>query len=619
LDTDKVDILAITSRRYTSYYYEKELFSLLDLNQYKFTNEEINTLEEIINRHVTSISEKEGRREYWQLRWYSAMREVSPFDLEYSRLSQKLNLTYEDFENERDIVTRISGISSPLKVDEILSKSNQEIASFMVNFRSENRWEEPSPEGLADSFKNAVEANPSRFVNEMYYYQNTYYFYVNKLLYGLADAWKNKQSFSWENVLAFIEAYITDDRFYEGGFSFKEKESANRNWVIRSISTLLCNGMQSDENAFDLDFLPNAKKIIDILVDKMEIGREKQDIVDLDYVMYLHNTVNGDILMMVFVYALRVGRSLETSVKPKWDQNIKAKFEYFIKCELLECYIFLGKYYEQFCFLDQEWFETQLIKFNDLESEEWKGFMGGLASSSAPQDTTIYKLLIPHYKRAINEKVVFSSINFGSYIRHVVSFYLWGIEDLNSDLLSYFLQKSEKSSILEFVNIIWQSEHYYEKLQEDEAAKFEKRVLHLWSYLIKSYSTTEDKVMQDIVKRLCNFHVFIPALDKVYTLLYLDTIQLAQIDYLFHSDDFFESMTRFMENVKTDEEANYVGQILNTIPVNTFVVNHNETNILEIVEFLYEKKQYDIANDICDRFTKKGYDFLIEVHKKYRK
>ena len=50
--------------------------------------------------------------------------------------------------------------------DDLLAKSNQEIAEYIKTFKTKDRWEDPNISGLSDILGSAVETQPEKFADE---------------------------------------------------------------------------------------------------------------------------------------------------------------------------------------------------------------------------------------------------------------------------------------------------------------------------------------------------------------------------------------------------------------------------------------------------------------------
>jgi len=603
----------------SNHQFDKDLYEVLNKNQMLLNGEEIKLLQNIIDKGPQDDNDDSDPKysDYWKLRWYSALRNVEPFKSNYDQVSQLQNLTNEHYENLGKVITR-SGSVSPFSIDEILLKSNEEIVKYIHSFKPKDRWEEPTIDGLSGALGKAVENEPQRFSDEIELYKDVYYIYAYHMLNGFREAWKNKRPFNWEKVLNFAKDYIASDKFYSGQLSLQNDGwGATPDWVVGSIGNLLTEGLQSDSNAFDLELLPTAKDIIKTIVATLKSVEDFKQ-TNIEYPTYSINSTAGKILRTLLDYSLRRARNLKPDDNsPKWEADIIALFEDTSKKGIIDGYILTGWYFQQFYFLDKEWLTNQVKKNYELEDKYWLPFLGGFAFGNPPFNKDIYHLFYPHYERAIKSNVEIKCSYDHGIIRHIVVFYFWGFEDLKSDgLLLMLLNNAKPSSTVELINFVWRQEGYLKSLSACEADKFEEIVFNLWNYLASKYENTKDEEEQNILAGLSNLLVFVPELNERYTGLVLKSSVLSATH--FHSHYLIENLSKLRTKGEAAEAAKFIGQILNSIPLQDDFSTIDNKHIIDLVTFLYDNGQKIIADEFCNKLTKQGHEFLIPLHNKYK-
>jgi hypothetical protein len=603
---------------FSNHFFNKDLYELLSKNQMLFGREEIAALQKIID--LGPQDEKEDRDpkyiNYWQLRWYSALRNISPFKEGYEKLSLSENLTNEHYENLGVVRTRVGSVS-PFSIEEILQKSNEEIVKFIHSFKPKDRWEEPTIDGLSGALNKAVEMDPQKFSDEIELYKDVYYIYAYHIANGFREAWKNKRPFNWEKVLNFYKAYISSEKFSSGQLGLENDGwRATADWVTGAIGNLLTEGMQSDSNAFDLSLLPIAKDILKTLVPKLKAVEDFKQ-TNMDYPTYSLNSTAGKILRALLDYSLRRARTLSPEDKlPKWEEDVKGLLEETLKKGIIDGYILTGWYFQQFYFLDKDWITNKVKEYYKLDDDEWFAFLGGFALGNPPFNKDIYQLFYPHYERAIMNDVQIKSFHDHGIVRHVVAFYFWGFEDLNTEgLLLMLLNKGNHSSILELVNFVWRQEDYLKSLNRGEAKKFEAIIFNLWNFLASKYENSKGEEEQKVLGGLSNLIVFVPELNEAYTGLVLKSSGIT--DKHFHSHYLIENLIKLKDRGTPIETAKYVGVILNSIQFDTYFSSIENKHIIDLVVFLYENGQKKIADEFCNKMTKQGHEFLKEIYNKY--
>ncbi|HLP96137.1 MAG TPA: PIN domain-containing protein [Saprospiraceae bacterium] len=604
---------------FSNHNFDKDLYELLNKNQILLSQEEIKTLQKIID--LGPQDKREDRdpkyKGYWQFRWYSALRNIVPFKDSYEKLSQAENLTFEHFENSGVKITRWGSVS-PLSVEEILQKSNQEIVKFIHSFKPKDRWEKPTIDGLSNSLSAAVKNEPQKFSNEIELYKEVPYIYAYHIANGFREAWKNKKSFNWEKVLNFYKEYVSSEMFITGQFRLENDGwGATSDWVTGSVTNLLTDGMQSDSHAFDLSLLPIAKEILKIIVPRLKpIEDFKQT--NMDYPTYSLNSTAGKTIRTLLDYSLRRARNLKPEDKlPKWEQEIKDLLEETFRKGIIDSYILIGWHFQQFYFLDKGWITNKVKEYYKLEDKEWLAFLSGFAFSNPPFNKEFYQLLYPHYERAINNDIQVKGFFNQGIIRHLVAFYFWGFEDFQTDgLLTKLLNKGNHTIILEVVNFVWRQEGYWKRLNRGEAKKFEKIIFTFWSYLAYKYENATSEEEQKVLAGLANLLVFIPELNDTYTDLVLKSSGI--IDKHFHSDYLIENLIRLKDRGTPNETAKNIGAILNSIQFGPYFFHVDNKKIIDLVVYLYENGQKQNAEEFCNKMAKQGYEFLISIHNKYK-
>lgn len=604
---------------FSTHFFYKDLYEVLNRNQTFLSKREIELIRKIID--LGPQNKEENDREYWQFRWYSALRNILPFKECYEKFSNSLNLTYEHFE-ELGVMTLRKGSVSPFSIEEILKKDNKEILEFIHTFKPKDRWGEANIDGFSSALGKAVENRPDKFSNEIELFKDVYYIYVYHIIYGFREAWKNKKQFNWKKVLGFCKEYISAEKFTSGQFHIENDGwGTTADWVVGSIGNLLTEGMQSDSNAFDLSLLPIAKDILKILVPRL---KSVNDFVqtNMDYPTYSVNSTAGKTLRALLDYSLRRARHLKSDDNlPKWEHDIKDLLEESFKKGIIDGYIFTGWYFEQFYFLDKDWITNKVKDYYNTDDKEWLAFLGGFAFGNPPFNKEIYLLFYPHYERAIKNDIRIKISYDRGIIRHIVAFYFWGFEELETEgLLLMIIHKNNHTDILELVNFVWRQESYLKSLKHEETKKFEEIIFNLWSYLAIKYECFDEEDERKILAELSKLIVFAPELNEANTSLLLKSICIGDRNFNYHY--LFENLIRLRDRGEYSQTARYIGMILNSIQFNTYPPYFSEidsNHTINLVIFLYENGEKEIANEFCNKMTKQGHEFLIELYNEYNK
>jgi hypothetical protein len=236
-----------------------ELYELLKANCSSFSKEQIKKVLEWVELKkyyiADDIKEDKERIEkilaYRKKEWLSALLEtkdpnvISSYE-KYSQINPK-ELGHPGFDFWSEGWT---GTISPIEKVELLNKSNEEIAEYLINYKEEEGWRKPSKEGLSESFRNCVSENPENFANDMKPFLGVERLYQGALLWGLNEAWRAKKDFTWDGILNFTSQIIESDEFWNE--KYKKVSYNYRNWIISQIADLIENGTKDDNHAFDV-------------------------------------------------------------------------------------------------------------------------------------------------------------------------------------------------------------------------------------------------------------------------------------------------------------------------------------------------------------------------------
>ncbi|MFN8287712.1 MAG: PIN domain-containing protein [Chitinophagales bacterium] len=603
---------------FSDYNFYKDLYEILNKNQMLLRQEEISTLQKIIDLGPRDKEVGDPKyKDYWQLRWYSALRNIAPFRKSYEKLSQSENLTNEHYENLGVIRTRVGSVS-PFSVEEILQKGNQDIVEFIHAFKPKDRWEEPTIDGLSSSLSAAIQKEPQKFSDEIELYKDVPYIYAYHISNGFREAWKNKRSFNWEKVLNFYKEYISNEKFTSDELRLENDGwGATSDWVLGSVANLLTEGLQSDNNGFDLSLLPIAKYILKIIVPRLRPVEDFKQ-TNMDYPTYSLNSTAGKTLRALLDYSLRRARNLKAEDSlPYWEKEIKALWEETFNKGIIDGYVINGRYFQQFYYLDKEWITNKVKEYYKLEDKEWRAFMSGFAFGNPPFNKDIYQLFYAHYERAIKNNIQIKGHYGHGIIRHIVAFYFWGFEDLQTDgLLTMLFNEGDHASILEVVNFVWRQESYLNSLNGEEVKNFEEIIFNLWNYLVQKYDNTTSEEGHEVLAALSNLLVFVPKLNDTYTALVLKSSEVT--DKRSYSHYLIENLVKLKDRGGLNESAKHVGIILNSMRFAPYFSSNDKKHIIDLVVFLYENGQKPIADEFCNKMAKQGDEFLIEIHNKYR-
>lgn len=596
---------------FSTYKYQKELYDLLNRNQNALNYDEIKIIENIIEQgKQDEIEEQTEHNEYWKLGWYSALKDTELFKDKYLLLSKALNITNRHYESLGEIKVRRGNVS-PISKDDLLEKSNQEIADYIKTFNPQRNFGEPSISGLSETFGIAVEAEPEKFATEIELYQDIPYVYSYRMLNAFGEAWKKQKTFDWEKVLHYCLTTIKSPKFYSDELQIQNDDwHAKSDWVVGSIANLLTDGLQNDKHSLDFNLLSVAKEIIQIIVSNLKRVEDFKG-TNIDHPTYLLNSTAGKSLRALFDYSLHRARNFfKYEDKEKWEVDIKSLFEETLQKGIIDGFILEGMYCEQFCFLDYDWIIDQIKQHYNSEDREWIAFMGGFTFGRPPYNKELYSIFYPHYERVIDNNVNLKNFSNNGLVVHLTAFYFWKYEVLSSEkLLFKFLNQSTPNEVGELILFIWQQETYPKTLSELEQQEFQQIIIDLWIYLANKYENSNIEDEQKNLAMLSNWIVFAPELNEIYTNLILKSCKY--IDKIHSPHELLENLVALKTKGNPNTTAKAIGEIISALNFKDYMADFDKDFIKDLVSFLFLHEQKQIAIEFCNKMAAVNQQFFL--------
>jgi hypothetical protein len=462
-------------------------------------------------------------------------------------------------------------------------------------------------EDLSNTFRISVSKNPEKFSKDLDSFFNLPRMYKHSLLWGLLEAWRNKQKFAWNELFAFILKAIESDEFWKE--SYAENRYNYRDSIISQIAELINEGTRDDSYAFDSELLPVAEKILLILLNKTEASLPEMG----DRINSVFNSTKGKIFTAMVNYSLRYARLYRKGEDARWVDSIKKEFEKRLNREYDPCLgfsVILGMYLPYIYDLDKSWVieEINHIFPKSIIEEHWKAaFLGYLFNASIVYED-IYCLLREngHYAKAIETKFEDEHIE-ERLVQHICIGYMEGWENLENknSLISKLIERKNPSYISEIVSFFW---------MRRGTLTDKGKIKPLWKVLYEiALQYLDNPEYKRIISDLSKWLSLIDEIDDT-TFEWLKT----SARYVEVNNNAFYFIEYLLLHV--DKVPGKVGKLyLEMLDSETYPYYETE-NIKIFVQRLYEKGQKEIADRICNKYGEKGYhfDFLREFYEKYK-
>lgn len=612
--------------------FEPELYSLLETNVSKFTRPEKEKIMKIIDKGPQENGYTEKQKAYWKQKWYSAVKSDAYFAPLYTE-QQKLTQIIEEEIGFKEPTTRAGPGPSPLSVEEIMRITNEELANRLKSFKTEDFWRGPTAGGLAEHLKLAAQTNPEKFLENMHPFIQTAYYYVYHILWGFREAWQKKQIINWANLFNFIKQYIESTDFWEDKYKIEDDRwHASYLWVIGVVGELIIQGNKDDTWAFSEEYFETAQKILFTILDR--IIPEKEKIQKKypptgDYVTYALNSTFGKITEALFMLASRIKRIEEKTKKEQginWIKSIRDKYDEVLQNQIIEGYVWLGRYLPYFYYhMDKAWVESK-IKTISLENRElWEAFMEGYLFSGRIY-SEIYKLMKQHYLTALDYEFK-DKHSIEGLVQHIGVGYLRGIEEINEEdsLFRSILNKWRPIQVKEIIGYFWMQRDWLVKtIQDDveiteteEIRKYKDRIIAFWRWVYKNKYKEKVDISdenKEILSELSKLSIFLLKIDtESFEWLKLSALY---VDFGFNASFFIEYLDHLKD--KDEKAGTYTGEIFLEILKNS-TPDFDQKHIGSIVEYLYSTDRKEIADEICNTYGARGFEFLRDIYDKHHK
>ncbi len=593
-----------------NYQLKPEIYELFKNNCTFFSKEQIRKIISWINMKDYKEETKEVKA-YRRKEWLEILLKTNdPKILKEYEKNKKINpkpVTYPGKVVWMDIYWDDS--VSPFTSKELLEKTNEQISQVLINFKEEKDLKKPTQEGLEDSLRKSITADPGKYTKNLQPFFKLPLPYHRIILQGLNSAWRENKSLSWENVFNYILAIIDTKNNNHRDFWEVEHEKGRynyRNSIITEIAHLIHEGTKNDDHAFDEMLLPIAERILLLLARNVKSSLNTTG----DLHSRIINSVKYDIFSAMISYSLRYVRTNPDLAKEdRWKKEIKEDFTNRLGNETLEFYFTLGQYFLNLYYLNKEWVQKNVNKiFPKEDILLWKSSITGYFAYADKVYLEIYNLL----KRnnillgALNYKFSEEHIN-EKVIQHICIGYIENWEELkdHNSLISKILEDKKEYQIAEVVRFV-------EMFRENLTEKVKQKTKPLWKRIFDIISENEKKSeFQDIAVELIDWLNLVDKIDEdIFNWLKLSVKYIDQYNPGMVYQKFYKHI---------DKNPEKIGKLILEMLKYKVPVPYDIEDITKVVEFLYSRNQKESANEICNIYGENGYYFLKETFKSHNK
>lgn len=585
-----------------------ELFELLKENCSLFTKEQIDKLLGWIESKDYGEYDDERKEQalaYKKKEWLSTLLPTNDSDV-IKKYKEYDGITPGEIEHAGFLSWHESGWAndiSPIPPDELLKKTNEEIAEYLRIPLPERGWKKPSQEGLEDCLRQCVKENPEKFTKNLKPFLKVPRIYQNSILRGFYET-RISGEISWKKVFEFIAEIIGSNDFW----SEKNEKQNYRDWIISTIADLVERGANHESNLFGDELLPEIEKILLTLVEKTE-AEEPQMKRLIDHVL---NSPKGKIFSAIIHYSFCYSR-LKKDEKIKWPEAIKKDFTRRLDRSIepsIDYSVTLGKYLGNIIYLDKEWVFNNIEKiFPKNDPKHWDAAFGGYLSSRHIYGEP-YQLLRKngHYAKAL-ETDFSDDYAQEKLVQHICVGFLedWEKLDDSKSLICLLLNKGKPKHLSEIVQFLGSVEG------EGSKKKVKEKIKPLWKRLFEILEKNQnDKTYQSTISGLHRWLDIIDEIDDEITPWVKLTAKYINVN--FRDSQLVKNLVKHVE-----KNPKNVGEIYIEMLNGGAYPEFKQEEIKTIVQCLYSSGFKEYANTICNMYGEVGYYFLRELYEENNK
>ncbi len=611
---------------FDNYNFFADLYSLLEHNISKFSNEEKERLKAIIENGPQRYLPEDNQDRYiayWKQKWYSALKS-DPFFASFYEEQKKLTQAEVEIPFKEPKVI-MGSMLSPLTKEDIIKTPNTKLVDYLKTFRTKDGWRGPTVDGLCSMLRAAVQEMPDKFIDDLKPFLDVGYLYVYNILWGIKEAWNQKKSIDWNKLLVFIKQYIENDEFWHDKYIVAGDDmSANHQWIVGVIGELIQDGTRDDAWAFSEEQLPSAQDILFMILDKLEPDAETID----GAVTHALNSPMGKLITALIYLALRIARIEDkkgVKKEPRWSQEIKARYDKLMDNGVVEVYTLVGQYMPNINYLDKDWVKQKVESISPEEDGKlWEAFMEGYLLTSRLYDN-LYELMKPHYLKAIEYDFKERHAN-ERLVEHISLQYLHGkekeeIEDPKS-LFRKLIDRWNAQQIEKMIGFFWMQRDYLGEALENkpqakkplELEKMKERIIRFWGWVYENIYkgkqphelSNKDKLILSVLSKLT---VFLSKIDSGNVDWLMASAPHVRIG--FASPFFIE----YLDSLKDRdlETTKYVQGVFLRM-LESFTPDYDQKHIRSIVEYLYQSGEKESADKICNIYGSSERYFLRDLY-----
>ncbi len=545
--------------------FQHELRHLLHNHYTKFTPDQKTNIIELIEG-LEILSDKgimeETPTAYKRSIWLSAIKD---YDEQATQLYKKyVSITNAEPEHpDFGFYTSVGWVKaqSPIPVEHLLSLDIDSLIETMNTYESTGRADELSREGLINSFKEVVKTRADEFYREFPKFINGDVALIYPILESYRELWDKNRELPWADIWSSLldfcaEIIARHDYWAENETSEDRHVIANKRRIISEIGQLIKEGTKSDDHAFDKKYLPGAKEVLLVILDRQK-GEEikKND----DAVMVAINSPRGhciEALVNLTLRACRLADKESGEHSQAWSQfvtvyNTELKRSGQYKYEFITL---LANYILNFLYLSSAWTLSNLDSiFDQSDYQKWLCAMQGYSYvDKIHKDVYTHLKVKGDFLKALDDENIQDHVR-EKVIQNIVVAYIQGCEDID-DPESMIALLLNRNKYIELQQVIW----FLWTLREEDITGLKEKVFNLWPKFLE-ITDVESKEGRKLFSQLCYWAAFIDKIDATTEKWLMQIAPYAEEGY--NSPYLLESLATISESQPLDVQKIWLKMI----------------------------------------------------------
>ncbi|OQA81068.1 MAG: hypothetical protein BWY32_00573 [bacterium ADurb.Bin243] len=589
------------------YSLKDELYNLFKNNCLKFTENEIDSFSDWVEKHSYYINpehkysddEQSKILAFYKKEWLTALKESKNEKIinSYSHYN-KINPSEVTYSGKTiRTFTWTGGGASPIMPEMIAMMDNKQICDYLnqVKLPKISHWpDKPSKEGLSDALRDSVAENINKIISNYKPFLSIKSVYLNSILVGIREGLKKNVRANCVQIIEFIKNIINSNEIF--GNSFKENEHEySLNYTIERITDIF-KELLNKKLLIERNLCIEIVELLILLYDKIDLKYENySENPDLAF-----NTADGRLINTIFEY-LRF-EHLNFNSSELWKLKIKNFINEKLLVQNISKTLFLiGNDLVLFYKIDFDWLnKLRDSLLNSSDNAHWHCFFEGFLFGEKPHKE-LYFFLKKDYLKAIPLFIEKSHVK--RLTQHICLYFINNIDSLldSYSLTSNLINNNNPDQIFEVI-------HYISNISK--RSNLANIIKPLWSKLLTLInSIPSSELFKTMHSYLCLWVSLLDELDDEAYNLIIESVKYLKVGFNKH---------RLVDILYTHIEKTpaKVGQILlESVKIDS-APSYSE-NEEKIVIKLFECGETEIASEICNLYGENNYHFLKKIYESY--